>query len=113
MNSVKKTAVAVALGTVAVSSAFAVNAQTNPFGFAAMDVGYQIAGNEGKCGEGKCGEGKKSAEKAHEGKCGEAKCGADKAAAKAHEGKCGEAKCGADVKKAAEEKVEAVKKEMK
>ncbi|ACK46268.1 hypothetical protein RJP56_20675 [Shewanella baltica] len=143
MNSVKKTAVAVALGSVVMSSAFAVNAQTNPFGFEAMDAGYQIVGSEGKCGEakcgadmkkaaaekakeGKCGEAKCGAEmkkaaadKAHEGKCGEAKCGADvkKAAmAKAHEGKCGEAKCGADMKKTAEKvdaKVEAVKKEMK
>ncbi|ABN62073.1 MULTISPECIES: HvfA family oxazolone/thioamide-modified RiPP metallophore [Shewanella] len=143
MNSVKKTAVAVALGSVVISSAFAVNAQTNPFGFEAMDAGYQIVGSEGKCGEakcgadmkkaaaekakeGKCGEAKCGAEmkkaaadKAHEGKCGEAKCGADvkKAAmAKAHEGKCGEAKCGADMKKTAEKvdaKVEAVKKEMK
>lgn len=143
MNSVKKTAVAVALGSVVISSAFAVNAQTNPFGFEAMDAGYQIVGSEGKCGEakcgadmkkaaaekakeGKCGEAKCGAEmkkvaadKAHEGKCGEAKCGADvkKAAmAKAHEGKCGEAKCGADIKKTAEKvdaKVEAVKKEMK
>ncbi|MBP6520948.1 MULTISPECIES: HvfA family oxazolone/thioamide-modified RiPP metallophore [unclassified Shewanella] len=143
MNSVKKTAVAVALGSVVMSSAFAVNAQTNPFGFEAMDAGYQIVGSEGKCGEakcgadmkkaaaekakeGKCGEAKCGAEmkkaaadKAHEGKCGEAKCGAEmkKAAAdKAHEGKCGEAKCGADMKKAAEKvdaKVEAVKKEVK
>jgi len=143
MNSVKKTAVAVALGSVVMSSAFAVNAQTNPFGFEAMDAGYQIVGSEGKCGEakcgadmkkaaaekakeGKCGEAKCGAEmkkaaadKAHEGKCGEAKCGADvkKAAmAKVHEGKCGEAKCGADMKKTAEKvdaKVEAVKKEMK
>ncbi|WP_413490830.1 hypothetical protein [Shewanella baltica] len=143
MNSVKKTAVAVALGSVVMSSAFAVNAQTNPFGFEAMDAGYQIVGSEGKCGEakcgadmkkaaaekakeGKCGEAKCGAEmkkaaadKAHEGKCGEAKCGADvkKAAmTKAHEGKCGEAKCGADMKKTAEKvdaKVEAVKKEMK
>ncbi|BFL84535.1 hypothetical protein LFREDSHE_29850 [Shewanella baltica] len=143
MNSVKKTAVAVALGSVVMSSAFAVNAQTNPFGFEAMDAGYQIVGSEGKCGEakcgadmkkaaaekakeGKCGEAKCGAEmkkaaadKAHEGKCGEAKCGVDvkKAAmAKAHEGKCGEAKCGADMKKTAEKvdaKVEAVKKEMK
>ncbi|ABS08756.1 HvfA family oxazolone/thioamide-modified RiPP metallophore [Shewanella baltica] len=143
MNSVKKTAVAVALGSVVMSSAFAVNAQTNPFGFEAMDAGYQIVGSEGKCGEakcgadmkkaaaekakeGKCGEAKcgadmkkAAADKAHEGKCGEAKCGADvkKAAmAKAHEGKCGEAKCGADMKKTAEKvdaKVEAVKKEMK
>lgn len=143
MNSVKKTAVAVALGSVVMSSAFAVNAQTNPFGFEAMDAGYQIVGSEGKCGEakcgadmkkaaaekakeGKCGEAKCGAEmkkaatdKAHEGKCGEAKCGADvkKAAmAKAHEGKCGEAKCGADMKKTAEKvdaKVEAVKKEVK
>ena len=143
MNSVKKTAVAVALGSVVMSSAFAVDAQTNPFGFEAMDAGYQIVGSEGKCGEakcgadmkkaaaekakeGKCGEAKCGAEmkkaaadKAHEGKCGEAKCGADvkKAAmAKAHEGKCGEAKCGADMKKTAEKvdaKVEAVKKEMK
>jgi uncharacterized low-complexity protein len=140
MNSVKKTAVAVALGTVVVSSAFAVNAQTNPFGFEAMNAGYQIVGDEGKCGgnktkeakcgeemkkahEGKCGEAKcgadmkKAADKAHEGKCGEAKCGADmkKAADKAHEGKCGEAKCGADMKKAAdkvETKTEAVKKEV-
>ncbi|MGR3972597.1 HvfA family oxazolone/thioamide-modified RiPP metallophore [Shewanella sp. 1180_01] len=121
MNSVKKTAVAVALGSVVMSSAFAVNAQTNPFGFEVMDAGYQIVGSEGKCGEAKCGADMKkaAAEKAKEGKCGEAKCGADvkKAAmAKAHEGKCGEAKCGADMKKTAEKvdaKVEAVKKEMK
>ncbi|MFB2683947.1 hypothetical protein ACE02B_01805 [Shewanella mangrovisoli] len=143
MKSVKQTAVAVALGTVVVGSAFAVNAQTNPFGFETMEAGYQIVGSEGKCGEakcgadmkkaaaekakeGKCGEGKcggemkkAAADKAHEGKCGEAKCGGDmkKAAAdKAHEGKCGEGKCGGDMKKAAEKveaKADAVKKEMK
>lgn len=120
MKSVKHTAVAVALGTVVVGSAFAVNAQTNTFGFETMEAGYQIVGSEGKCGEGKCGDMKKAAaEKAKEGKCGEAKCGADmkKAAAdKAHEGKCGEAKCGADMKKTAEKvdaKTEAVKKEVK
>lgn len=61
------------------SSAFAVNAQTNPFGFEAMDAGYQIVGSEGKCGEAKCGADMKkaAAEKAKEGKCGEAKCGAE------------------------------------
>ncbi|PIW59150.1 hypothetical protein [Shewanella sp. CG12_big_fil_rev_8_21_14_0_65_47_15] len=121
MKSVKQTAVAVALGTVVVGAAFAVNAQTNPFGFEAMDAGYQIVGSEGKCGEAKCGADMKkaAAEKAKEGKCGEAKCGADmkKAATdKAHEGKCGEAKCGADMKKTAdkvEAKTETVKKEVK
>ncbi|MCL1091313.1 hypothetical protein L2744_17220 [Shewanella profunda] len=118
MNSVKKTAVAVALGTVVVSSAFAVNAQTNPFGFQTMDAGFQIVGSEGKCGEGKCGEEvKKAAEKAKEGKCGEGKCGGDmnKAVDKAKEGKCGEGKCGGDMKKAAEKvetKVDTVKKEV-
>ena len=61
MNSVKKTAVAVALGSVVMSSAFAVNAQTNPFGFEAMDAGYQIVGSEGKCGEAKCGADMKKA----------------------------------------------------
>ncbi|MGL4713712.1 MAG: HvfA family oxazolone/thioamide-modified RiPP metallophore [Shewanella sp.] len=120
MNSVKKTAVAVALGSVVMSSAFAVNAQTNPFGFETMDAGYQIVGSEGKCGEGKCGESMKKAatEKAKEGKCGEGKCGGDmkQAADKVKEGKCGEGKCGGDMKKAAEKadtKVEAVKKELK
>lgn len=137
MKSVKQTAVAVALGTVVVASAFTVNAQTNLFGFETMESGYQLVGSEGKCGEGKCGADMKkaAAEKAKEGKCGEAKCGADmkKAAAdKAHEGKCGEAKCGADMKKAADKahegkcgadmkkaaekvdaKTEAVKKEVK
>ncbi|SUI64831.1 HvfA family oxazolone/thioamide-modified RiPP metallophore [Shewanella morhuae] len=120
MNSVKKTAVAVALGSVVMSSAFVVNAQTNPFGFEAMDTGYQIVDSEGKCGEVKCGADMKkaAAEKAKEGKCGEAKCGADvkKAATeKAKEGKCGEAKCGADMTKTTEKvdaKVEAVKKEV-
>ena len=70
MNSVKKTAVAVALGSVVMSTAFAVNAQTNPFGFEAMDAGYQIVGSEGKCGEAKCGADMKkaAAEKAKEGK---------------------------------------------
>ncbi|MCT8866893.1 HvfA family oxazolone/thioamide-modified RiPP metallophore [Shewanella xiamenensis] len=137
MKSVKQTAVAVALGTVVVGSAFTVNAQTNLFGFETMESGYQLVGSEGKCGEGKCGADMKkaAAEKAKEGKCGEAKCGADmkKAVAdKAHEGKCGEAKCGADMKKAADKahegkcgadmkkaaekvdaKTEAVKKEVK
>lgn len=71
MKSVNKTAVAVALGTVVVGSAFAVNAQTNLFGFEAMETGYQIVGSEGKCGEGKCGdEMKNAAGKANEGKCG-------------------------------------------
>lgn len=55
MKSVKQTAVAVALGTVVVGSAFTVNAQTNLFGFETMESGYQLVGSEGKCGEGKCG----------------------------------------------------------
>ncbi|MCH1930579.1 hypothetical protein L9G16_10325 [Shewanella sp. A25] len=142
MKTVKQTAVAVALGTVVVGSAFTVNAQTNPFGFEAMDAGYQIVGSEGKCGEAKCGEDMKkaAAEKAKEGKCGaemkaaadkakEGSCGAQmKAAAdKAKEGSCGadmkkaadkmqEGKCGGEMKKAAdkvEAKTDAVKKEVK
>ena len=99
MSSVKKTAVAVALGTVVMSSAFAVQAQANPFGFEEMNAGYQLVGGEGKCGEGKCGEGmkKEATEKAKEGKCGEGKCGEGmkhEATEKAKEGKCGEGKCG-------------------
>ena len=75
MNQVKKTVVAAALGTVVMGSAYASQAQANPFGYSQMEAGYQLVDEEGKCGEGKCGEGMK---KGKEGKCGEGKCGADK-----------------------------------
>ena len=100
MKLVKNTAVAVALGTVFVGSAFAAQAQANPFGYSEMQAGYQIADGEGKCGEGKCGEEMKKGAK--EGKCGEGKCGAQMKAQK--EGKCGEnmkakeGKCGENMK---------------
>ena len=62
MNLVKKTAVAAALGTIVMGSAFAGEAQANPFGFSQMEAGYQLVDGEGKCGgdmkkakEGKCG----------------------------------------------------------
>lgn len=87
MKLVKNTAVAVALGTVVAGSAYAGQAQANPFGYSELQAGYQIVDGEGKCGEGKCGGEKKG----KEGKCGEGKCGGDK---KAKEGKCGEGKCG-------------------
>ena len=111
MNLVKKTVVAAALGTVVVGSAFAAQAQANPFGYSQMESGYQLVDGEGKCGgdmkkakEGKCGEGKCGGDmkKAKEGKCGEGKCGGDMK--KAKEGKCGEGKCGGDMKKAKEGK---------
>jgi len=62
-------------------------AAENPFAATDLAKGYQLAGNEGKCGEGKCGEGKCGEDKGGEGKCGEDKGG---------EGKCGEGKCGGD-----------------
>jgi uncharacterized low-complexity protein len=86
MNLVKKTVVAAALGTVVVGSAFAAQAQANPFGYSQMESGYQLVDGEGKCG----GDMKKG----KEGKCGEGKCGGDMK--KAKEGKCGEGKCGGD-----------------
>ncbi len=112
MKLVKNTAVAVALGTVFVGSAFAAQAQANPFGYSEMQAGYQIVDGEGKCGEGKCGENmKKSAKEGKcgaqkkamkEGKCGEGKCGEGKCGEAmkkgAKEGKCGEGKCGAQMK---------------
>ena len=64
-----------------------VTAAENPFAATDLAKGYQLAGNEGKCGEGKCGEGKCGEDKGGEGKCGEDKGG---------EGKCGEGKCGGD-----------------
>ncbi len=60
----------------------------NPFLLNDLGSGYQIVGEEGKCGEGKCGEGKCGEGKCGEGKCGEGKCG---------EGKCGEGRCGMEV----------------
>ena len=80
MNQVKKTVVAAALGTVVMGSAYASQAQANPFGYSQMEAGYQLVDEEGKCGEGKCGEGKcgEGMKKGKEGKCGEGKCGADK-----------------------------------
>ena len=63
MNLVKKTAVAAALGTIVMGSAFAGEAQANPFGFSQMEAGYQLVDGVGKCGgdmkkgkEGKCGD---------------------------------------------------------
>ena len=50
MNLVKKTAVAAALGTIVMGSAFAGEAQANPFGFSQMEAGYQLVDGEGKCG---------------------------------------------------------------
>ncbi|GAB1050757.1 MAG: hypothetical protein Sw1PiTSA_13440 [Shewanella algae] len=108
MKTVKTTTVAAALGMVIAGSTVAAEAQASAFGFQAMEAGYQLVGNEGKCGEGKCGDKKaKEAEhKGREGKCGEGKCGegmkhsaegkAKAEANKVKEGKCGEAKCGSN-----------------
>jgi uncharacterized low-complexity protein len=79
-----------------VSAGASAAADVNPFGMTELSQGYQLAGNEAKCGEGKCGGSK---QKSSEAKCGEAKtkaaeakCGEGKA--KAAESKCGEGKCG-------------------
>ncbi|QWL03822.1 hypothetical protein, partial [Shewanella indica] len=99
MKTVKTTTVAAALGMVIAGSAVAAEANANPFGFQTMEAGYQLVGNEGKCGEGKCGDKKvkETEQKSREGKCGEGKCG--EGMNKAAEGKCGEG-----VNKAAEGK---------
>jgi uncharacterized low-complexity protein len=114
MNAIKKTTLAVALGTVVMTAGFSAQVEANPFGFQQLTSGYQLDGGEGKCGgekaeEGKCGgDMKASAGKAAEGKCGEGKCGGDMmmSAEKVAEGKCGEGKCGGDMKKSAEKAVE-------
>lgn len=103
------------LGTAAVASA------DNLFALNDLGVGYQLAGEEGKCGEGKCGEGKCGMDKLDTDKDGsisraewdaagkpadkwakldansDGSISAEEAAAhhaKAGEGKCGEGKCG-------------------
>ncbi len=100
MNIIKKSAVALLLGTFALTSLVSLSAKAESNPFEAQGI-VSIAGDDGKdqkcgegkkakkgkCGEGKCGEGKK----AKKGKCGEGKCGEGK---KAKKGKCGEGKCG-------------------
>ena len=83
---------AMTVGAAFVASALSapVAAAENPFATADLSKGYQLAGNEGKCGEGKCGEKEgegKCGEKHGEGACGEKEEG---------EGKCGEGSCGGD-----------------
>ncbi len=83
VNNLKKLSLASGAAlALSVASGTAFAADSNPFGMAKLNGGYQVAMNEGKCGEGKCGEGK--AKKA------EGKCGGDKA--KKAEGKCGGSK---------------------
>lgn len=86
---------AMTVGAAFVASALSapVTAAENPFATTDLGKGYQLAGNEGKCGEGKCGEGKD-----REGNCGEEKgsSGDKDAEGKCGEGKCGEGKCGGD-----------------
>ncbi len=107
MKTVKQTAVAVALGSVALGAALPANAQINLFGFEALDTGYQVVDSEGKCGEGKCGDAAKAtSDKTKEGQCG---ANMQKAGDKAKEGQCG-----AEMKKTAEQmdsKTEAMKKD--
>lgn len=67
MKTVKTTTVAAALGMVIAGSTVAAEAQASAFGFQAMEAGYQLVGNEGKCGEGKCGD-KKAKEAEHKGR---------------------------------------------
>ena len=92
------TGAALAMSVSAAASASSA-AEVNPFGMTELSQGFQLAGNEGKCGgskskseakcgEGKCGDGKS---KSSEGKCGEGKCGGSKSKSEA---KCGEGKCG-------------------
>ena len=85
-------AVSIALVSFLAVSTTAV-ADGNPFSTADLNVGYQLAGEEGeKTAEGSCG-----GDKGEEGKCGEGKCGSDKG----EEGSCGgdkgeEGSCGGD-----------------
>lgn len=85
---------AATVGAAFIASALSVPAAAaeNPFASADLAKGYQLAGNEGKCGEGKCGEGKCGEDREDGDKKGEGKCGEDKKG----EGKCGEGKCGGD-----------------
>ncbi|MDH5766972.1 MAG: hypothetical protein OEZ38_13250 [Gammaproteobacteria bacterium] len=97
------TGAALALG---LSSGSAIADVSNPFAMSDLSQGYQVAGNNGKCGEAKCGGSKSTEAKCGEGKCGdskkpkskEAKCGegkcGDSKKPKAKEAKCGEGKCG-------------------
>lgn len=106
MKSTNKTNIALAVGTLIVSSATLTTSATEMDLFSATDLvaGYQLTAGEGKCGEGKCGNDKTrndTAKKSHEGKCGEGKCGGDKAT---KEGKCGEGKCGSSTNKTQEGK---------
>ncbi|WP_068825683.1 HvfA family oxazolone/thioamide-modified RiPP metallophore [Pseudomonas sp. BMS12] len=92
----QRNTLAITLGAALLSSAFAVQAGSNPFAAQELSSGYSLAAHEkdheGSCGEGKCGAEMKGEAKAAEGKCGAEASGTDKVA----EGKCGEGKCGAD-----------------
>jgi uncharacterized low-complexity protein len=85
---------AATVGAAFIASALSapVTAAENPFATTDLAKGYQLAGNEGKCGEGKCGEGKCGEDREDGDKKGEGKCGDDKKG----EGKCGEGKCGGE-----------------
>ena len=80
MKSINKSNVAMAIGSLMVSTASltAVAADANPFQAMDLNSGYQQLPGEGQCGEGKCGEGQcgaKHSKKANEAKCGEGQCG--------------------------------------
>lgn len=97
----QRNTVAITLGAALLSTAFAVQAGSNPFAAQELTSGYSLAahekGHEGSCGEGKCGaemQGQ-AAGKAEEGKCGGDK--ANKEGSCGEEGKAGrEGKCGGE-----------------
>lgn len=117
--SIKKTPLALAVGTtlfsgVAVTTAQAeelVNVEINPFAMTELSSGYmQLAKadkkgatkmKDGACGEGKCGASmtpKGALEKTAEGKCaGNKPMPGTKKDVKGMEGKCGEGKCGSNM----------------
>ncbi len=125
--SIKKSPLAVAVGTTLMSGA-AINAaqasdsaslQANPFAMTELSQGYMFVAQadtkdqgamkmqDGACGEGKCGASmmpKGALEKTTEGKCAgnkpmpDAKKSDMKSDMKGMEGKCGEGKCGSNMK---------------
>ena len=109
MKNIRKTPLAIAIGTTLLSglAATAVQAETqdNPFAMTDLNSGYmQLAVDtsegsskmkDGSCGEGKCGG--KMMEKGDAEKMVEGACAGNKPMPKAEKGteaKCGEAKCG-------------------
>ncbi|GFO71616.1 hypothetical protein BJAS_P1244 [Bathymodiolus japonicus methanotrophic gill symbiont] len=119
--SIKKSPLAIAVGTTLFSGLATTsvqaegfeNAGNNPFAMTELASGYMLVAKadkdgdvakkmkDGNCGEGKCGAGmmeKADLEKTAEGKCAGNMPKAKKPDMKDMEGKCGEGKCGDSMK---------------